>query len=107
MVEHARGNGKNGRHEPARRVVRFAMGRIVATPGALRTIDNQTIIQSLARHARGDWGDMDAEDKALNDLALKNGGRLVSRYPAKSGEPFWIITEADRSATTVLLPEEY
>jgi hypothetical protein len=105
MVEHVGRNG-NGRG-PERRFVRFPLGRIVATPGALEAVDGQTILRALQRHARGDWGDMDAEDKALNDLALKNGGRLVSRYPAKSGEPFWIITEADRSATTVLLPEEY
>lgn len=61
----------------------------------------------MRRHAKGDWGDLDVEDLQANDAALKSGGRLVSSYRTESGTKFWIITEADRSATTVLLPEEY
>lgn len=63
--------------------------------------------QSLYRHATGDWGNLDDVDKAENDRALVDGGRLVSSFLSLDGTKFWIITEADRSATTVLLPEEY
>lgn len=83
----------------------FSLGRVVSTPGALESI-GQHMLAGLARHARADWGDVDAEDKQANDDAMKNGGRLLSVY--KHGETkYWIITEADRSVTTVLLPDEY
>jgi len=87
----------------------FACGRIVATPGAMEKLSPEDMIAALERHGRGDWGDVDAEDKEANDMALLDGGRLLSVYPLSgdSTEKFWIITEADRSATTVLLPEEY
>jgi hypothetical protein len=65
------------------------------------------MMQALRRHARGDWGELDPEDRQANDAALKNGTRLLSVYKTKSGMKFWIITEADRSSTTVLVPEEY
>ena len=65
------------------------------------------MMQALRRHARGDWGDLDDEDRKANDRALQEGSRLFSAYKTKAGVKFWIITEADRSATTVLLPDEY
>jgi hypothetical protein len=87
--------------------VRFPLGQLTATPGALAAIDRETVLAALRRHASGDWGDLDKEDKTANDQALRSGGRILSRYLAKSGEPFWVITEADRSSTTILLPDEY
>jgi hypothetical protein len=86
---------------------RFSPGRIVATPGALGTISRQAINQALFRHLNGDWGDCCPEDRRHNDMALCRGERLMSVYQTRGGTKFWIITEADRSATTVLLPEEY
>ena len=74
---------------------RFPLGRVVATPDAL-----------LARHTAGDWGDVGAADAAENDLSLARGFRLLSSYRAGAAR-IWIITERDRSATTLLLPEEY
>ena len=85
----------------------FPLGRIVATPNALENLTQEDIMPVLRRHASGDWGDLDEEDKRANDLALKNGSRLLSAYHAKNGTKFWIITEADRSVTTLLLPEDY
>ncbi len=86
---------------------KFAIGQLCCTPGALETVSDTEISTALSRHLQGDWGDMDAEDKQANDEALKAGSRLLSAYRTKSGTKFWIITEADRSATTVLLPNEY
>ena len=86
---------------------RFPLGQLVATPGALQEIPRRDIETALGRHARGDWGDVCAEDKAENDFSVKNGLRLLSAYHIEDGKKFWIITEADRSATTVLLPDEY
>jgi len=88
---------------------RFPLGRFLATPGALRAIRDtgRFAIDYLARHARGDWGDVCAEDWEANDQALEQGTRILSAYSLTSGVKIWIITEADRSATTVLLPEEY
>jgi hypothetical protein len=77
------------------------------TPGVQAQIPPSEMMQGLRRHARGDWGELDDEDRAANDVALKHGARLLSAYRTKAGTKFWIITEADRSATTVLLPEEY
>jgi len=86
---------------------KFAFGRIVATPNALSKIPNEEILAALARHVRGDWGDLGKEDRDANEQALIDGGRLFSRYWSSSGIKFWVITEADRSATTILLPEDY
>ncbi len=93
---------------------KFALGQTVATPGALKAIHQagQSVIQILARHAACDWGDLDDEDRRLNDEALKDGSRLLSAYNLRSGVRIWCITEAaddsgHRSATTILLPEEY
>lgn len=89
--------------------MKFNLGQVVATPGALEALQesNQTPLEFLARHARGDWGDCCAEDASLNDDALRTGDRLLSVYHTEQGVKFWVITEADRSATTFLLPEEY
>ena len=86
----------------------FPLGRILATPGALRALreSDEDLLHLLSRHASGDWGDLDAHDRRENGLALKNGWRLLSSYPV-GGDRVWIITEADRSVTTLLLPEEY
>jgi hypothetical protein len=86
---------------------RFSLGQIVATPNALENIPNDEILCALVRHARGDWGELDAEDLRANERALKLGGRLLSAYHSVQKIKFWIITEADRSVTTVLLPEDY
>jgi len=86
---------------------KFSFGHLVATPNALNQIPSDEILCALARHARGDWGDLDAEDRNSNERALKLGGRLFSEYYSLQKIKFWIITEADRSATTVLLPEDY
>ena len=85
---------------------RFPLGTIVKTSTADRAIPTEAMVQALQRHARGDWGDCPPEDKAMNDQALLEGGRLHSSYKHGS-TPFWIITEWDRSVTTVLLPEDY
>lgn len=86
----------------------FPMGMVASTPGALDMLSEQNLNpkQFLARHATGDWGDVCESDKALNDEALKDGRRLVSNYTTANGD-LLIITEADRSATTLLLPEDY
>jgi hypothetical protein len=83
----------------------FPLGQIVATPGAVQL--GVDLLGLLRRHARGDWGDMCEEDLRANDDALLGGGRLFSGYSLPGGERLWIITEADRSVTTFLLPEEY
>ena len=92
--------------EPARRIG-FALGRTVITRGALDALEGEDVHAGIARHANGDWGDVCPEDKKANDDALRVGARLLSVYHTSSGRKFWVITEADRSATTVLLPEEY
>ena len=87
----------------------FPLGDVVATPGALTALAaaGQTPLEFLAHHARGDWGSLDAEDRRHNDLALRTGERVLSAYGLASGVTIWIITEADRSATTLLLPQDY
>jgi hypothetical protein len=87
----------------------FELGRIVATPGALSALGraDQTPVEFLSRHAAGDWGELEAQDIAENGYSLAHGFRLLSSYRTELGETVWVITEADRSATTLLLPEEY
>jgi len=90
----------------------FSLGQIVATPGALDALQaaNVNLFALLARHAVGDWGAVSPADARENDLAVKQGFRVFSAYPLTPPEPepvVWIITEADRSATTLLLPEDY
>lgn len=87
----------------------FPLGQTVATPGALAALEraNKTPAEFLRRHMSGDWGALDAHDIAENEHSLAHGLRLLSSYRTTAGETLWIITEADRSATTLLLPEEY
>lgn len=87
----------------------FALGQVVATPGALAALQRNAVQPSvlLQRHMRGDWGTLDPRDWAANDAALREGTRLLSAYPLPDDTRIWIITEWDRSATTILLPEEY
>jgi hypothetical protein len=93
---------------------KFSLGRLLATPGALRALEEsgQTPQFFLARHVRGDWGEVCQEDKMLNDQALVDGSRLLSAYRTLKNVRIWIITEAaddsgHRAATTALLPSEY
>lgn len=86
---------------------RFELGRVVATPGALEALSREEITEALARHHRGDWGDVGPADWRENETSLREGFRLLSVYRSAKGEKFWVITEADRSATTILLPSEY
>lgn len=87
----------------------FPLGRVVATPGATDAIggDMLTAAMLLDRHVGGDWGDICEEDKEENDKALEVGNRIMSVYTLENGTKVWIITEWDRSVTTLLLPEEY
>ena len=87
--------------------VPFALGQIVATPHVLKIVPEEEIFAALLRHQNCDWGDVCPQDKWANDRAVKGGERLLSVYHSKDGVKFWIITERDRSATTVLLPEDY
>jgi hypothetical protein len=86
---------------------KFPLGQIVSTPGALDSIDPLEMMTALARHHRGDWGNCCPEDWESNEEGLRDGFRLFSVYRSGRGEKFWIITEADRSVTTILLPSEY
>lgn len=86
----------------------FPLGRVVATTGALKLLEetDEDPRLLLARHASGDWGDLDLQDLRENERSLKHGWRIFSSYPVEKGK-VWVITEADRSVTTILLPEEY
>ena len=86
--------------------MRFELGRVVATPGGLDTFGHEGVYALLRRHAGGDWGDVDGHDRRANEQALATGTRLFSAYDTAAGR-VWIITEADRSSTCVLLPSEY
>jgi DNA primase len=86
---------------------RFPLGGLVATPNALAQLTELDIRTALARHIRGDWGDVCEEDRQANDTALEEGTRLVSVYHSAKKVKFYLITEWDRSVTTVLLPEDY
>ena len=87
----------------------FDLGRLVATAGALAALakTGQNAVEFLALHVAGVWGELPVEDKAENHLSLQQGFRLLSSYRTSAGDKLWVITEADRSATTLLLPEEY
>lgn len=87
----------------------FPLGKIVATPGALHALEHAKQIPAryLLRHVTGDWGDVPSEDKKENDFSVKNGFRILSSYNLPTHRRIWVITEADRSVTTLLLPEEY
>ena len=87
----------------------FPLGHVVATVGALATLVDagQNPREFIRRHVGGDWGELGSDDLQANREALKHGLRIFSAYRASDGTKIWVITEADRSATTVLLPEEY
>ena len=85
----------------------FPLGNVVITPNALGQLTPADIQRGLQRHQAGDWGELDEHYKQENETALRTGLRLLSSYRAVEGVNFWIITEADRSATTLLLPEDY
>ena len=88
---------------------RFTLGRVVATPAALTLLKEAQVepVTLLGRHVTGDWGELDAEDVQANEHALNDEARLLSSYPVKGEEKVWIITEADRSVTTILKPSDY
>ena len=87
----------------------FELGQIVATPGALIALQKagQEPGEFLARHVNREWSDLSDEDRKQNDYSLEHGFRLLSSYRTNAGDKLWIITESDRSVTTLLLPEEY
>lgn len=85
---------------------RFSLGWLLITPGAQAAFSAEEVLSAVSRHRQGDWGALCKEDCRRNNSALRNGGRLFSAYRYHDAE-FWIITEADRSATTILLPHEY
>ena len=86
---------------------RFEAGAILITPGAQGALSREDVVGALRRHLQGDWGEVCDEDARQNEWALDNDARLFSVYLGQNQTKFWIITEADRSATTVLLPDEY
>ena len=88
---------------------RFSLGQTMATPGCLAVLEEsgQSPAEFLHRHLNGDFGELDTEDKQANEDALLHGERLLSAYRTNKGEKIWVITEADRSVTTLLLPDEY
>ena len=86
---------------------KFWPGSLYFTAAADRELVREDIEAAIQRHYTGDWGDLCPEDKEANEMALQYGGRLFSAYRDRKGVKFWIITEADRSATTVLLPDDY
>ena len=84
-----------------------SLGKVVMTPCASEVLSEQDIIAALSRHKRGDWGEVSEVDGKANNTALKHGGRLLSAYTGADGDKFWIITEADRAYTTIMLPDDY
>ena len=99
--------GKSGEEKKPKPL--FRLGQIVGTPGALDALSEaeHEPIDLLLRHVTGDWGDLDDEDKKENELSVREGFRILSAYHIETGVKVWVITEWDRSATTILLPEEY
>lgn len=93
-------------------MISFNLGRLVMTRGVNDQVAENTafakfVMSSLTRHRRGDWGNLSDEDKQENEVSLKQGFRLLSAYEAEGLRKIWIITEADRSSTTILFPDEY
>ena len=85
---------------------KFQLGRVVGTPGAIEQLTRADIVGMLAAHEMGNWGELCAEDKTANEYALKNDGRILSRYN-RGGQGFYVITEWDRSVTTLMRVEDY
>lgn len=104
-----RHDGRTARASEASGTPLFSLGRVVATPAALSALKTHGIesVSLLQRHAFGDWGEVCIEDAQANQTALRDGSRLLSSYAVGPGTKVWIITEADRSVTTLLLPEDY
>jgi hypothetical protein len=104
-----RRRGRSKRVQAVKGGALLPLGRLSATPRALEALAlaGQTPENFLARHASGDWGDLSDADRRANAHALKTGGRILSAYVTILGERLWIITEADRSRTTILRPDEY
>jgi len=92
-----------------RPIALFPLGKIFATPGALEALDRYAInaMDLIRRHQSGDWGNVPPGDAEENLRSVENGWRILSSYPISDDQNLWIITEADRSVTTLLLPEEY
>ena len=90
-------------------MIRFALGQVVTTPGALQVLQKaeQEPSEFLDRHVNGDWGDVTDADKQENEVSIEQGFRILSAYTTSAGDRIWVLTEADRSATIILLPEEY
>jgi hypothetical protein len=88
---------------------KFSLGRIVATPGALKALEeaNQKPFEFIQRHQSGDWGELCEEDKSENEFSVHNGFRILSAYRTRNNVKIWLITESDRSCTTLLRPHEY
>lgn len=86
--------------------IRFPLGQLVTTANASLRLNTEEVLTALRRHACGDWGDLCPEDTLANDSSVQEGGRLLSAY-GEGDRRFWIITESDRSVTTILLPEDY
>jgi len=89
------------------RVAVVEVGMLAITPRASTQIQEDDLFNCFVRHLAGDWGEVDDQDRRANDVALKTGRRILSAYSDRYGSRFWIITEADRSATTILLPNDY
>jgi len=83
------------------------LGALLITPRAQETIDPADVFEAIQRHSMGDWGELCDEDRQENEVSIQNGFRVLSAYSDRQGAKFWIITEADRSSTTVLLPDDY
>jgi hypothetical protein len=105
-AEQPYGRGEGAESPPPSR---FSLGQVVATPGAIEALRSagQDPMEFLARHIVGDWGDLEEEDKQENELSVEQGYRILSAYRLSDETKVWIITEADRSVSTILLPSEY
>ena len=90
-------------------MIRFSLGQVVATPGALSALEKaeQLPAEFLDRHVNDDWGEVPDADKQENERAVEQGFRILSAYTTSAGDKIWILTEADRSATILMVPEEY
>jgi len=100
---------RNSQMQKTERKPLFDLGQLVATPGALAVLEKtgQNAMEFLSRHVRGDWEELSKEDKTENQFNLEKGLRLLSSYRTTANDRIWVITEADRSHTTLLLPDEY
>lgn len=94
-------------HHGADSAPRFSLGKVLLTPGARQSLTHDEIDFALLRHQSGDWGDLDEADAARNEVAVQSDERLLSVYSSSKHVRFYVITEHDRSYTTVLLPHEY